>query len=147
MIFFSKKASQKAEAISRMEKLGIAQMIIDDFKKTGKPQIYEPPHGAGYYLDEEEDAVLIKEIARMEKRGNLVWGVIRCSMSYNRKPVTIDCMLFVSGDKNEWPAERNDLFSGYPFVYTCCKENPSLHDHGSIAIYMSPGGTPLRTSM
>ena len=138
------KSAQKNEAISRMKQLEINADIIEDFKETGLPQIYEPPHGASYSIDEEEDKVLLDEIGRLKARGMLVWGVIRCSMPYNRKPVTIDCMLFVSKSKKEWPEERRDLFSGYPFVYTCCKEVPSLRDHGSIAIYMSEGGTPLR---
>ena len=146
-MLFSKQSSQKKEAISRMKTLGLSAIIVDDYKETGLPQIYEPPYGASYYPDEEEDSVLLKEINSLKKRGYLVWGIIRCTMSYNRKPVTVDCMLFVSGDKKEWPAERNDLYNGFPFVFTCCKEIPSLHDHGSISIYMSEGGTPLRKAM
>lgn len=141
---FYTEETQKAEAIARMELLGMSKMIIDDFKKTNIPQIYEPPYGSSYYPDEEDDSALLKEIGRLNGRGMLVWGVIRCTMSYNRQPVTIDCILFVSKGKRNMAAERKDLLIGYPFVYTICKEYPSLHDHGSIAIYMSPGGTPLR---
>ena len=144
MMKFYTEETQKAEAIARMELLGMSKMIIDDFKETNIPQIYEPPYGSSYYPDEEEDSALLKEIGRLNGRGMLVWGVIRCTMSYNRQPVTIDCILFVSKGKRDMAAERKDLLSGYPFVYTICKEYPSLHDHGSIAIYMSPGGTPLR---
>ena len=144
MFGFFARLAQKKEAISRMKLLGINSDIIEDFKDNSFPHIYEPPFGASYSINEEEDKVLFNEIGRLKARGMLVWGVIRCSMPYNRKPVTIDCMLFVSKNKKEWPAERRDLFGGYPFVYTCCKEVPSLHDHGCIPIYMSEGGTPLR---
>lgn len=137
-------STQMAEAVSRMEHIGVYDVIIEDFKKSGIPQVYEPPYGASYSLDEEDDSVLIEAIDRLSGRGMLVWGVIRCMMTYNRQPVTVDCMLYVSKDKREWPSERENLFSGYPHVFTCCKEIPSLRDQGSIPIYMSESGTPLR---
>ena len=136
--------SQMAEAISRMEQIGVYDAIIEEFKETGIPQIYEPPYGASYSLDEEDDCVLWESIERLRGQGMLVWGVIRCQMPYNRQPITVDCMLYVSKDKSDWPSERNDLFNGYPHVFTCCKEIPTLRDQGSIHIYMSEGGTPLR---
>ena len=136
--------SQKAEAISRMEHLGFYDAIIEDFKETGMPQVYEPPYGASYSLDEDDDSVLMESIADLRKKGILVWGVIRSMMSYNQRSITVDCMLYVSKNKKDWASEREDLFNGYPNVYTCCKEIPSLRDKGEISIYMSEGGTPLR---
>lgn len=142
---FYTEENQKAEAIARMELLGMYDVIINDFKETGIPQIYEPPYGASYYPDEEEDKELLDEIESLNCRGLLVWGIIRSFITCYGKPATLDHILFVSKNKREMAAERRDLLNGCPFVFTFCKEHPSLfRDHGSISIYMSPGGTPLR---
>ena len=92
------KREMKNEAIRRMASIRMNKEIIDDFKETGNPQVYEPPYGAGYYLEEDEEDVFKK----MEKRFNiLIWGVIRCYMKYNRKDVVVDCALSVSNNKND----------------------------------------------
>ncbi len=132
------KREMKNEAIRRMASIRMNKEIIDDFKETGNPQVYEPPYGAGYYLEEDEEDVFKK----MEKRFNiLIWGVIRCYMKYNRKDVVVDCALSVSNNKNDWETERKDLLAMTPFVYTYMADY-SIRDHGYINIYLTEGGTP-----
>ena len=114
--------------------------IIADFEDSKMPQVFEPPYGASYYLEEdEEEMVRITE----DRYHVLVWGIVRCFMSYNRKETAVDCMLTVSNNKNEWKQEREDLLNMNPFVYTFMKEH-SIRDHGYINLYLSEGGTPLR---
>ena len=64
-------------------------------------------------------------------------------MQYNRQEVTVDCMLHVSRNKDEWEQEREDLRNGLPYVYTVLKEYP-VTDSGYINVYKSEGGTLLR---
>lgn len=128
------------EAIERMNSINMNPDIIADFEDSKMPQVFEPPYGASYYLEEdEEEMVRITE----DRYHVLVWGIVRCFMSYNRKETAVDCMLTVSNNKNEWKQEREDLLNMNPFVYTFMKEH-SIRDHGYINLYLSEGGTPLR---
>ncbi len=130
----------KAEALFRMKEVIDYTPIIDYFEETGLPQVYEPPFGASYSLEEDE----LEKVREIEDSRNiLVWGVVRCFMKYNGQEVTVDCLLHVSQDKDEWEQEREDLRNGIPFVYTVMKEFP-LIDHGHINVYKSKGGTLLR---
>ena len=130
----------KEEALCRMKEVIDYTDIIDYFEETGLPQVYEPPYGASYSLEDDE----LENIRKIESsRHILVWGVIRCFMLYNRQEVTVDCMLHVSQYKDEWEQEREDLRNGLPHVYTVMKEYP-ITDHGCINVYKSDGGTLLR---
>lgn len=130
----------REEAILRMKAISLYPEIIRYFEEEGEPQVYEPPLGAGYALEEDE----LEELHQTESaRGILIWGVIRLFTKFNREDVTIDHYLFVSGNKADWDQERHDLYEGMPFVYTTMKEFP-VKDYGHINIYMSNGGTPLR---
>lgn len=130
----------REEAILRMKAISLYPEIIEYFEEEGDPQVYEPPCGAGYALEEDE----LEELHQTESaRGILIWGVIRHFTKFSGIDATIDHYLFVSDNKEEWENERNDLYEGMPFVYTTMKEYP-LKDYGHIDIYMSSGGTPLR---
>ena len=130
----------KEEALCRMKEVIDYTDIIDYFEGTGLPQVYEPPYGASYSLEDDE----LENIRKIESsRHILVWGVIRCFMLYNKQEVTVDCMLHVSQYKDEWEQEREDLRKGLPYVYTVMKEYP-VTDNGHINVYKSEGGTLLR---
>ena len=130
----------KAEALYRMREVIDYTDIIDSFEETGLPQVYEPPYGASYSLEDDE----LENVRNVESsRHVLVWGVIRCNMLYNKQEVTVDCMLHVSRYKDEWEQEREDLRNGLPYVYTVMKDYP-ITDNGYIYVYKSEGGTLLR---
>ena len=130
----------REEAIRRMKEVIDYTDIIDFFEETGLPQVYEPPYGASYSLEDDE----LENVRTVERnRDVLVWGVIRCNMMYNRQEVTVDSMLYVSQYKNDWEQEREDLLNGLPSVYTVMKEYP-VTDSGCISVYKSEGGTLLR---
>ena len=134
-------SEMKEEAIRRMKEVIDYTDIIDYFEETGLPQVYEPPYGASYSLEDDE-LVNVRNVEH--SRHVLVWGVIRCFMLHNNKrEMTVDCMLHVSQNKDEWEQEREDLRNGYPFVYTVMKEYP-VTDSGHISVYKSEGGTLLR---
>lgn len=66
--------------------------MIECFEENGVPQVYEPPYGASYALEDDE----LSEIHQMESTNNiLVWGVMRCFMAYDGDQVTVDSMLYV----------------------------------------------------
>lgn len=139
-VAFATIDEMKAEALYRMKEVIDYTDIIDSFEETGLPQVYEPPYGASYSLEDEE----LENVRNVENsRHVLVWGVIRCFMQYNRQEVTVDCMLHVSRNKDEWEQEREDLRNGLPYVYTVLKEYP-VTDSGYINVYKSEGGTLLR---
>ena len=130
----------REEAVSRMRVVIDCKTIIDDFRKTGDPQVYEPPYGAGYYLEKEE----LERIREIESTSSiLVWGVIRSFMTFDGYDETVDCLLFVSSNKEDWEQERSDLFDGIPFVFAMAKEAGYI-DFSHITVIKSPGGTLLR---
>ena len=130
----------KAEALARMKSIGLYPGIIEAYEEDDEVQVYEPPFGASFLLEDDE----LEEMRKIEKeKGVLVWGVIRSQMKYEGETVTVDCLLYVSDNEDEWESERYDLQNGVPIVYTTMKEYP-VYDHGAIQIYMSEGGTPLR---
>lgn len=135
------KAQMKAEAIKRMKTIHLYSYVIEDFEIEDNIQVYEPPQGAAYWLEEEEETV-VKNIEK--KQDILIWGVIRSFMKYNNDSIVIDNMLFVTSNQDNWQQERNDLFNGNPLVYTIMKGDISTLEMGHISIYMSAGGTPLR---
>ena len=130
----------RQEAVARMKSIRLYKELIDSFEEDWEPMVYEPPYGAGYILEEDE----LEKVRHVEAQHNvLVWGVIRCFMKYSGMDIVIDNMLYVGHIKENWPSEREDLASGIPHVYTYC-EQLNLYDSGSINIFMSLGGTPLR---
>ena len=107
---YASTEEMKAEAIRRMKEVIAYTDIIDYFEETGLPQIYEPPYGASYSLEDDE----LENIRKIESSHHvLVWGVIRCIMLYNSQEVAVDCMLHVSRHKEEWNQEREDAPEEY----------------------------------
>lgn len=140
-IEYANPEEMKAEALSRMKSISLYEGSIACFEEDGEPQVYEPPFGASYALEDEE----LEDIHYMEQQKDiLIWGVIRSFMKIGLEDYTVDHYLFVSNNKADWAAERQDLLDGTPFVYTTTHGDNPLQDYGHIDIYMSPGGTPLR---
>lgn len=137
---FTPTDEMKEEALLRMREVIDDSDVIDSFEETGLPQVYIHPHGGSYSLEDDE----LEKVRDFERSHQvLVWGVIRSKISYNWQDVTVDCMLHVSQNKDEWDREREDLLNGIPFVYTVMKEYP-VTDHGHINVYKSEAGTLLR---
>ncbi len=128
------------EAISRMKSMSLYPEIIKYFEKLDEPQVYEPPYGAGYALEDEE----LEELHQIEADHNfLVWGVIRHFGKLIGEDATINYYLFVSNLKTDWEYERQLLYKHTPCVYTTIEEIP-VKDYEIIDIYYSDGGTLLK---
>lgn len=135
------RQQMKSEAIGRMKSIRLYSYIIEDFETEDNIQVYEPPQGAAYWLEEEEESV-VKSIEK--DQDILIWGVIRSFMKYNNDSIVIDNMLFVTSNQDNWQQERDELVNGNPLVYTVMEGDISTLEMGHISIYMSEGGTPLR---
>jgi len=132
----------KAEAIFRMRQIGLVDTILNDFASNGNIQVYEPPYGCGYDLEDED----LESVRKFEwKYDTLVWGVVRSFRNDDGEDETIDAFLYISKDKEYWDEERANLFNLTPTVYTVEKEHPERIDIGCMSIYISEGGTPLRS--
>lgn len=141
-ITLATRDEMKAEAVYRMKQIGLVDSILNDFVTSENIQVYEPPYGCGYGL-EDEDLNVVRTFEG--KHNTLVWGVIRSFKNYDGEDVTIDALLYVSENKKFWDIERENLFNLTPIVYTVVKEHPERIDIGCMEIYMSEGGTPLRS--
>lgn len=139
-IDYATPEEMKEEALFRMRSISLYEGAIQCFEEDNEPQVYEPPYGASYALEEDE----LEDLHRMElQKKILIWGVIR-SFRNHGIDYTIDHFLSVSQNKAEWDEERKNLLEGTPFVYTTTHGAKPIRDWGHIYIYMSPGGTPLR---
>lgn len=93
------REEMKKEALKRMKAFDIYPQIIKDFEEDDKISVSEPPHGAWYWLDDEE----LKQVREFEQNsGGLVYAVIRSFTEMG----TMDSYLFVSKYKEEWEDER-----------------------------------------
>ena len=123
---------QKAEAIKRMEGLGIMSQAIKEFAEEGK--VYRSENkGLLYWLDEEEQKI-VKSFEN--KYNGIVYHVIKT-------PTTIGLMyslLYVSKDIEEWPMDMADIADERVFVYVVNVDTPDYSEFGSIGIRPMIGG-------
>ena len=132
------RQKQKAEAVSRMQSLGIFEPIIKDFEDNDNVQCYEAPLGAAYWLPEKMKAV-VKDFEKTY--GALVYGVIK-----TLTPVGIMwAMLYVSAHQNEWQYDRGDMRMGQAYAYVYNESDPDMSEIGLIGIKKNAGGTLSRT--
>ena len=135
----SRNNEMKDEAIHRMKSISLYDGVIESFEEDGAPQVYEPPYGASYWLEEDE----LKRIREVEKSENiLVWGVMRRFIKniFSSENIAEDHLLYVSRSKDKWAEERERLLNGNPHVYTLRLGHLGSKD---VSIYRSEGGTPL----
>lgn len=129
---------KKAEAVSRMNMLGIFGQTIRQFEHGNKISISEPPYGA-FYWAEDEDLAKIREFE--EDNAALVYMVIR---SYTEFGV-LDSYLYVSDYKDDWPMDRDDLEGGSCCAYVYNRSDPFCSEIGSIGIQKTIAGGLVRT--
>lgn len=131
----------KAEALARMKAIGLYDASVEAFEQEDEVQVYEPPYGCAYGLEEDDE----KSVNDFQaKHGALVWGVIRTFFSLSGEELTGDSYLYVSDKKDLWEEERELLYKGTPTVFTIVKEHPELNQIGSMKVYKSEGGTLLQ---
>lgn len=131
------REEQKAEALVRMKMLKLHPNPIREFEASGKLNLSES-YGALYWLDDAQK----KRVADFEKNsGAMVYHVIRSYTSIGE----MLALLYVSSDKDEWEADRQDLAicdsgSVYPLVYVVNLDYEYCSEFGSIGVRPQFGG-------
>ena len=88
---------KKTEAMRRMRKMNYYGQSRKQFYDKGFVMINEPPFGAHYYIDEDEE--LVRKINEMQEKDNiLVYAVVRAFTEFGK----MDSFLFVEDHKEEW---------------------------------------------
>ena len=126
------KENKMTEAISRMKTLGIYSESIKQFK-NGMVSYSEPPMGANYWLDEEQQAIVK---AFEEEYNALVYFGIRSYTEFGK----LDSFLYVSDHEEEWEMDNADIQDGYAVAYVYNHDIPEYSEIGSIAVRERFGG-------
>ena len=126
------KEERFIEAIKRMKLLKLDNSCIEAFVK-GK--VWESEgYGALYEVNQKEQEL----IDNFEKNhpNCLVYHMIHNIFEFG------ECysMLYVSGDKEEWEQDKDDIKEGYVFAYVENIDNDWCSEFGSIAVKPSIGG-------
>lgn len=124
---------KKEEAIKRMKALGIFNETIRQFQKEDLVSYSEPPMGANYWLDEEQQK-LVK--AFEEEYDALVYFVIRSYTMLGR----MDAFLYVSDHEEEWEMDNEDINDGYTMSYVHNYDMTDCSEFGSIGVQERFGG-------
>ena len=127
---------KKAEAIKRMEAMGIIPDAIKQFKNDDVVMVSEPPLGGLYWLNDEE-----KEMVRKFEQENntLVYLVVRSFTNIGR----MDNLFYVSDYDEEWFMDNADIEENYACVYVINHDMPDYSEFGTIA-WKNVGGGILR---
>lgn len=132
------KEIKKAEAINRMKTLDIFNETIKQFEKEDLVSCSEPPLGANYWLDEEQQK-LVK--AFEEENNALVYFVVRSYTEFGK----MDAFLYVSDYEEEWEMDNEDIKEGYVLSYVYNFDVPDFSEFGSIGVVNRFGGL-IRTA-
>ena len=121
---------KKAEALSRMNVLGIFEQTIEQFDKLGKVSISMPPVGAFFWAEGED----LERVRDFERQFNaLVFLVIRSFTDVG----VMDSFLFVSDYPEEWQDDRRLLKRGEVIAYVYNHSMPYCRDMGSIGVQLT----------
>ena len=123
---------KKAEAIDRMNRLGIFPETIKQFKNEDLVS-YSEPTGANYWLDEEQ-----KEIVKKfeEEYNALVYFATRSYTDFGK----LDSFLYISDYDEEWEMDNDDIAEGYACAYVYNYDIPEYSEIGGIAVRERFGG-------
>lgn len=127
------KEIKKAEAIKRMKTLGIFNETIKQFEKEDLVSCSEPPMGANYWLDEDQQKIVK---AFEEEHNTLVYFVVRSYTEFGK----MDALLYVSDYEEEWEMDNNDIKDGYVLSYVYNYDIPDFSEFGSIMVQARFGG-------
>ena len=130
---------KKAEAIRRMKMLEIFPETIRQFEKENLISVSEPPFGAFYWADEEQQEM----IKKIEKECNLL--VYMGIMSYTEFGKMLS-LLYVSDHKDEWSDDNFNLLNGEAMTYTHNFDAPDCSEFGYIMFKKTPAAGLIRTA-
>ena len=131
---------KKNEAVRRMYALRYFKQSVQEFRRSGKIMINEPPFGAHYYVDEDEK--LVEKISELEHEGKVCYAVIRSFI----EDMQVDCILFVENEQEEWEYFDDDAGEGILFCYAFNRTYPEFSEYGSIGFKHTIAAGLLRTA-
>ena len=124
---------KKEEAIKRMKMLGIYDETIKQFEEENLISCSEPPFGANYWINDEQEEI----VKNFEAEYNaLVYFVIRSYTQFG----TLDSFLYVSDYDEEWEYDIQDMKDGYVYSYVYNYDEPMFSEIGSIGVQERFGG-------
>ncbi|MBQ4403179.1 MAG: hypothetical protein II857_02095 [Selenomonadaceae bacterium] len=130
---------KKAEAIRRMELLGIYPETIRHFKKHNLVSVSEPPLGA-FFWARDNDLEFIKDFEA--KHDALVYMVVR---TYYEELGKLDSYLFVGDYREEWKHDWQGLADGEAFAYVRNHDCDWCSEFGTIGIKRTIAAGLVRT--
>lgn len=132
-------ADKKAEAVKRMNLLGIYPETIQQFDKEDFVSVSEPPIGAYFWVQGEE----LDRIREFEKNYNaLVYTVVR---GRYLEIGTLDAYLYVSDEKEEWERDIENIHNNEAFAYVYSHDYPEQSEFGYIGIKLTIAAGLIRT--
>ena len=133
------REEKKAEAIKRMKMLEIFPETVRQFEKQNLVSISEPPLGAFYWCDEEQQKI----INQIEEEYNLL--VYMGIMSYTEFGKMLS-LLYVSDHEEEWSEDCMNLLNEEALTYTHNYDAPECSEFGYIGFRKTPASGLLRTT-
>jgi len=134
------KRHQKVdEAVRRMEIMNVFPPMLDLFVKEDVMFRSEHPYGLFIEMDSEEK----EEIRKFEEEHNaLVYMVLRTETAVS----TIDALLFVSDNMQEWYMDIEDLENETAYAYVINHEIPVFSGFGQVGWKRTEYGGIIRTA-
>ena len=126
------REKKKEEAIRRMKSLKYFNPSINEFRRSNKVMVNEPPFGAHYYIDGEPD--LVQAIEDFERDNDaLVYAVVRAILKDGFGQVyRMDSLLYVEDYEEEWEYFDEDIKENIIMSYTINWTDPEFSEFGSI---------------
>jgi hypothetical protein len=130
---------KKIEAVKRMKMLDIFPQTIRQFEKDGYISISEPPHGAFFWADEEQQKIINK----IQEEYNLL--VYMGIMAYTEFGKMVS-FLYVSDHREEWDDDNLNLLNDEAMTYTVNYDAPDCSEFGYIMFKRSVAAGLIRTA-
>ncbi len=124
------KEKKVAEAVNRMNILGVFPETIKQFENEGLVSESEPPLGACFWLNDEQK----KRVEEFEKKYDaLVYHVIRSFTEFGE----LESYMYVSDEEEEWEMDNEDIKDGLVFAYVNNLDDPMCSEFGTIGVKLT----------
>lgn len=127
--------TQKEVALSAMKSLDIYAPYIKKFEKDGTITLFE--RFGGYYITEDQEPELLKEIKKFETEYEcIVYAVTHNFFEFG------ECYSFlcISKYEEEWEMTLHNLKRGLAWTYVWNKDDEWCSEFGTIAVKSFGGG-------
>jgi len=129
------REKQKAEAVKRLELMGIREDVRKKFEENDTVMFC---NNEQYRLADEQMAA---EICQFEQEHDAtVFLAVRMFSMFG----DLDALLFVGKYEEEWEFEQEDLKAGYAMSYTINRDYPDCSEMGSISFRVTEDGAIVR---